>query len=503
MQKSVAIIGAGLGGLFAGAILSREGLKVTVIEKNAIIGGGLQSFRRFGTVFDTGMHVIGGLHKGGNILRLCRYLGINDQLHITHADPQCNARLYFAEDQCYYDIPEGRESFIESLSERFPSERAGLEAYVTSIFDLVEQMPLFHLRPQHNNLFAYPSELLLSVNEFIANYISDPKLQSILAYMSPLYSGIKDTTPAYVHAVISVLYIQGASFFVGGSVRLAETLAEVIRSYGGEVCSGDGVVSIDSLKNSITALKTKSGRYIVADYYISAIHPCALIDLLTDKSLLPKAYRTRLEQIPNTYSAFTVNIKLKPQTFKQLTHAGYYLSRYERIWSFDQPQGDSWPNGFLYITPPEDEQGLYASKVILTAPMLWSEVSEWSDSNSGSRPQAYNAWKIARAERLISKMEEIYPDFRDCIDQVNTASPLTIRDYYGAREGGMAGFARDCNHMILSQVPVVTKASNLFLTGQYNNLHGFCGVPLSAITTAEAILGPNVVINHINATDTE
>ncbi|MBQ7517928.1 MAG: NAD(P)-binding protein, partial [Bacteroidales bacterium] len=71
MKKSAVIIGGGLGGLFTGAILSKEGMQVTVLEKNAIIGGGLQSFQRFGVLFDTGMHIIGGMQEGGNIRRLC------------------------------------------------------------------------------------------------------------------------------------------------------------------------------------------------------------------------------------------------------------------------------------------------------------------------------------------------------------------------------------------------------------------------------------------------
>ncbi len=50
-MKTTVIIGGGLGGLFAGAILSREGFKVTVLEKNDTAGGGLQNFRRFGMKF--------------------------------------------------------------------------------------------------------------------------------------------------------------------------------------------------------------------------------------------------------------------------------------------------------------------------------------------------------------------------------------------------------------------------------------------------------------------
>ena len=106
--------------------------------------------------------------------------------------------------------------------------------------------------------------------------------------------------------------------------------------------------------------------------------------------------------------------------------------------------------------------------------------------------------KIAEYEKLLDKMEEMYPNFRDCIEAMNTASPLTIRDYYGVKEGAMCGYLKDCNNMTLSRVPVVTKAKNLFLTGQNCGGHGFCGVPLTAISTCEAILGRNYILNKIN-----
>ena len=48
----VCIIGAGLGGLFTGAILAKEGFEVTVLEKNATIGGGLvASHHRVGLLY--------------------------------------------------------------------------------------------------------------------------------------------------------------------------------------------------------------------------------------------------------------------------------------------------------------------------------------------------------------------------------------------------------------------------------------------------------------------
>ena len=62
----------------------------------------------------------------------------------------------------------------------------------------------------------------------------------------------------------------------------------------------------------------------------------------------------------------------------------------------------------------------------------------------------------------------------------------------------MYGYRKDCENITLSQVPIYTKIKNLYLTGQNINLHGICGVPLTAINTAEAIVGENIIVNKIN-----
>lgn len=101
MGKTVVIIGAGLGGLFTGAILAKEGLFVKVLEKNHTIGGGLQTFKRFGEDFDTGMHILGGMQEGGNVRHICRYLGIFDQIKLKDVDDDCTDKLYFSEDKTF------------------------------------------------------------------------------------------------------------------------------------------------------------------------------------------------------------------------------------------------------------------------------------------------------------------------------------------------------------------------------------------------------------------
>ncbi len=498
MKQKVVIIGAGLGGLFTGAILSKEGFEVVILEKNATIGGGLQTFQRFGEHFDTGMHVIGGMHPGGNVWKICRYLGVLDKMKIRDVDDKCTDRLYFSEDHSYYDIAKGREGFISSLSKYFPEERGNLERYVDAVFSIADKVDLFNLRPSTGQmgLFAESNDFLMAADAFIAKYITDKRLQSVLAYMNPLYGGRAHETPAYVHAIISTLYIHGASRFVDGSGQFALLLADVIKQHGGTVVAGDGVEWIEVIDRNVEYVRTKSGKQYTADYYISDVHPCTLMKLMDEKAF-PKSYRERLDTIPNTHSAFALYVKLKPETFPYINHSEYYMTRYADVWNFSRTD-KPWPLGFLMMTPPNSHQGQYATKVLITAPMPFDMVRQWENTTVGHRGAEYEAWKAKCAELLLAQIEEMHPGFQACIEAVNTSSPLTIRDFYGVKDGSICGFAKNCQNIVLSQVPVVTKVRNLLLTGQNVNLHGFCGVPLTAITTCEAILGRNYIVNKIN-----
>src|SRR5574344_706942 len=497
MSKSVVIIGAGLGGLFTGALLSKEGFKVTLLEKNATVGGGLQSFKRFGIEFDTGMHVIGGMQKGGNIRKICNYLGILKDIEIRDVDVDCTDKLYFAEDKTYYTIAKGKENFILSLAQQFPQQEENLRNYVNVIFSLADSIDLFNLRPSESYFHTFSDEMVSPADEFIAKYITDKKLQSVIAYMNPLYGGRGGETPTFIHAIINVLYINGASRFVDGSYKFADLLVKVIEENGGTVYVNEGVSHITTSSRHINSVETVKGNTYSADYYISDIHPCSLLTLIDDKAL-PKMYRERLNLIPNSYSAFSLYIKLKKNSFPYINHSEYYMSKYDQIWNFGEVDSQ-WPKGFLMMTPPDSNQCEYADKVLVTAPMPFEYVKQWKNTTVGKRGDDYLAWNQEKTADLLHLIEEIHPGFSECIENINSSSPLTIRDFYNVKEGSLCGYSKDSKNLALSQVPVVTKIDNLFLTGQNNNLHGFCGVPLTAINTCEAIIGMNYIINKINA----
>ena len=496
-NKTVVIIGGGIGGLFAGAFLAKEGFCVTIIEKNTTIGGGLQSFVRFGETFDTGMHVIGGMQPGGNIYKICKYLNILDRINLSEVDDDCTDEVYIACDKTTYKIAKGKDGFINSLAAYFPHQRNELAQYVDAMIALTQELDLFYLRKPSNSIFSHSDDFYLSADKFIAKYISDPQLRAVLSFQNLLYAGEGDVTPAFIHAIIPVLYMKCPMRFVGGTSQFADALAHVIKSNGGTVIAGDAAVQVHCENKSIVKCVTASGKELVGDYFISAIHPSAFVQLLQDKSAFPKAYRNRIDNINNSYSALILNIKLKPQSVEYFNYTGHYFNNADDVWK-SPTDAAIWPNICLYMTPPAENQSKYASTMNIIVPMSWEEVLPWEDTTTRRRGDDYIGWKKEKAAAVIKAMEDVFPNLADCIENIDISTPLTIRDYYGVKHGALYGYKKDCNNLVQSRVPVRTKISNLFMTGQNHNIHGFCGVALTAIETCENIIGSNQILDNIN-----
>ena len=497
-MENVIIIGGGFGGLTTGALLAREGMRVTVIEQNRTIGGGLQSFTRQGVAFETGMHILGGLGEGGSVRRIFQYLGIMDKVRIQRCDMDCMDEVTYLATGNVYRLPQGREAFTRALCRYFPAESDGIHHYLQACYDLSEEVDTFYLRPTPSVFAMHSERFLQPADEFIADFVGDPRLRDLLAYMNPMYGGVPGHTPAYVHALINVLYISGQYHFVGRSQHLAELLAEVIRQHGGEVVTGQRVLSVRVADRLVDYVETADGTRYRGDYYISSIHTKTLLPLLSEGAL-SKAYVNRLANAPVNYSAFILYLVFKPGTFPYINHTGYIQDDYGQIWNHATYDAATWPRGLMYLTPPTENQGKWAARMTVNCLMNWSEVERWEQTRVGNRGADYEAWKREQAERIIDKLERRFPYIRECITTFYTASPLTIRDYYGSPEGSLYGYSKDGLDPARTLIAPATKVRNLLLSGQCVNLHGICGVPLTAINTAECIFGLNTIINKINA----
>ena len=499
MAQKVLIIGGGLGGLVCGAILAKEGYSVRIFEKHTTAGGGLHTFMRYGVEWETGMHVISGFQQNGALRRLFSYLEIFDKLHIKPKNSDGFDVVYINSDGRSYKMAAGRKNFVETLGSYFPEEKDNIRRYIDRVYEICDNIELFNLKTPASNNYEKLKMTSISVNELIASYVTNPKLQTLLAYNVSLYGGEFDKTPAFVGALITQFYIEGASRFVAGSRQLADALIEVIEQNGGEVITGNGVNFIDVHDKKIQKIIADDGREFSADRYISAIHPSTMFKLMDITKMPTKAYRQRIDSIPNSYSSFITFIKFKPNTFPYLNYSAYYVRDYSLIWKgANYDGGEEWPHGCMCDTPPVTEDDKYAQKMIISAAMNFDDVRKWENTTVEKRGDDYIAFKKQYENKLIDAAEKLFPDLRSAIDDVFSATPLTIRDYYGAKEGAIYGTKLDCQNFAASQIPVRTKLNNLLLTGQNINLHGILGVPVTSVLTCAELLGLEYLIKAIN-----
>jgi all-trans-retinol 13,14-reductase len=500
-KYDVVIIGSGIGGLECAYILAKEGMKVCVLEKNRQFGGSLQIFVRDKTIFDTGIHYIGGLSEGQNLNRSFKYFGIMDKLHLHKLDEDGFDKITFDNDPVEYVHAQGYDNFVEQLSKQFPAERDNLRRYVNALKEVCDYFPLYQLREDDAPIIG-TKYLDVSAKEFIESITSDKKLQLVLAGSNPLYAGDGSKTPLYVHALVVNTYIESAWKCVDGGAQIERHLTKNIRALGGEVRNYSEVVKIVEQGGMVQHVVLANGEVIEGKNFISNIHPKNTMDML-ESTVIKKAFRNRLSELHNSVSTFNVEIVMKPECFPYLNY-NYYHFRREDVWNSVNVKGNSWPDTYFIFTPKTSASDKYAANMTIMTYMMYEEVARWSDTfatipkHRESRGQEYEDFKLERAERLIREVSKKFPQLRECIHSFSTSTPLTYRDYIGVKDGGMYGIAKDFNDPLKTFISPKTKIPNLFFTGQNLNMHGVLGVTIGAIRTCGELIGQNYLVRRIN-----
>lgn len=500
-QYDVVIIGSGLGGLESAYILSKEGYKVLVLEKNRQLGGSLQIFVRDKAIFDTGIHYLGGLDDGQNLNQSFKYFGIMDKLHLHKMDMNAFDKISFDGDPIEYGHAQGYENFVEQLSLQFPNERLALKKYVQTIQEVCNYFPLYQLKKDEAQILS-TKYLDINTKDFIASITSDTKLQSVLAGSNPLYAGDGSKTPLYVHALVVNTYIESSYKCVDGGAQIERYLTKNIKALGGEIRNYAEVTKIVEKDGIVTHVELKDGENIEGKNFISNIHPASTMDIL-ESSKIKKAYRSRVQGLENSSSAFIVDIALKHETF-EYQNSNYYHFKRNDVWTGMYQNGDKWPDGYCLFVPKSSKSDKYADSMTILSYMQYDDVKKWEDTfatipkHRDSRGQEYEDFKIAKTEQLIDEVQKKFPNLRSCIKSYTSSTPLTYRDYIGARDGGLYGIAKDYRDPLRTFISPTTKIPNLFFTGQNLNMHGVLGVTVGAIRTCGVFVGQNYLIDKIN-----
>ncbi|TGD59160.1 phytoene desaturase family protein [Flavobacterium humi] len=501
MEKKydIVIIGSGLGGLVSAIILAKEGKSVCVLEKNNQYGGNLQTFVRDKTIFDTGIHYIGGLEKGQNLYNYFSYLGIMDHLKLKKMDEDAFDIISFDDDTIEYPHAQGYENFIRQLSAYFPEEEETIRAYCEKLVYTCDSFPLYNLKKGN----GYQNEILaINAKEYLDELTDNEKLKAVLAGSNFLYAGNADKTPFYVHALSVNSYIQSSWRCINGGSQITKQLIKQLRKYGGEVYKHREVVGFGFENEKLHSVKTKNGEEYFGDVFISNIEPKTTLKMIGEDKFR-KSYYKRIQELEVLIAPFSIYIVFQPNTFKYRNHNYYHFKDSRKIWEAGEYTQQSWPESYMVSMNVSEQDQVWAESLTGITYMRFEEVREWETTHNTvsegmERGKAYEMFKSQKTEIFLVELEKKFPGIRACIKSVHTSTPLSYRDYIGGHNGNLYGYVKDSNNPMKTFISPKTKIENLFLTGQSINMHGVLGVTIGAVVTCSEIVGKDYLIHKIN-----
>ena len=480
--KHVGVIGGGLAGLTSALLLARNGYTVTLVEKSRQVGLTLRGFYRQGTYFDTGLHYTGGLAENGIVSRYLRYLGF-DALELVAFDDAGFDEIYFEDTGKRVRLPVGYERITASLQADFPEEAEAVAAYMQAARDGFASSSLLRFfMDAKGGMEALQAQSGCSLKEYLDTITDTPHLRATLAIHSLLYGCSPAETPFVQHSYVAASYYDSVHNFVGGGGALIKAFEQRLAEEGVTVITGNGVRRIvcDG-KRRVTGLELEDGETIPVEGCICTAHPASLAMMAGD--LFRPAYLKWLRGLEDTASAYMFFgiAETRPDC---LRGRNLFLCRGPELENAFGGRMTPEHGPFYVATSPQPDPKAKAG-IVVVAPGSFSHVAQWADSSRGKRPAAYVAYKEGVATRVRDSLVRLCPEL-EAVRFVEAATPLTMRDYLDAPQGGLYG----CKHTVAHFNPLpVTRSPNLWLAGQSVIAPGLMGAMISGFLACGFLLG--------------
>ena len=240
MDYDSIVIGSGAGGLTAAVALARSGQRVLVLEQHYLPGGWCHSFDLEGYQFSPGVHYIGECQPDGQMREVYEGLGVANDLTMLELNPDGFDHVRIGD--FGFDIPRGRERYIEALTAAFPREARGIRAYIETIHRMGEELKeggraesawdAVKLSTRIPTLARWGAR---SLSTLLSKHVSDPLLKDVLSMQAGDHGMRPSRAPAGLHAAVAHHYFNGGYYPKGGARTLPQAFIKALRRNGGQI----------------------------------------------------------------------------------------------------------------------------------------------------------------------------------------------------------------------------------------------------------------------------
>ncbi|MBN2275643.1 MAG: phytoene desaturase [Bacteroidales bacterium] len=361
MKTKTLVIGAGLSGLSAAAVLAKNGVDVQVFEKNREIGGRARQFKQNGYVFDIGPS---WYWMPDVIEKFFSYFDKkpSDYYQLIKLDP--SYRIYFGNDESL-DVPGN----LNELVRLFDHIEPGSGIKLTNFLKDAEYKYHFGMheavyKPAHSFtefidrkilLYALKLDFLRSVSGVVRKNFKDKRLIQLLEFPVLFLGATPQNTPSLYSLMNYADLVLGSWYPMGGMFKLIDALYQLAGSYGVTFHTNAPVSEIIIKNKKACGLKVFDSIY-TSDFVIGSADYHHI-----DNSLLPEAYRNYSEKYWHSRvmapSALLIFLGVRKK-LKGLLHHNIFFDT-----DFDQHAED------IYSKPKwPEEPALYVSCTSKTDP---------------------------------------------------------------------------------------------------------------------------------------
>lgn len=501
------VVGSGIGGLAAAALLSKHaGKRVLILERHYTAGGYTHSFRRPNYSWDVGVHYIGEVQNPRSPVR-----AVFD--HLTGGAlewqpmPDVYDRAIVGERT--FEFLAGLENLREALKRSFPGESAGIDGYLAAVQSARKSSELYFAekavpgpiarlagRWMRAPFLKWASRTTLEV---LRELTRDPELIGILTAQWGDY-GLPPAQSSFgMHAIIAAHYFDGASYPIGGAARIAETIAPMIERSGGRIVVSAEVQEILVEDRAATGVRMADGREFRSNLVISDVGARNTFDRLVRRS---QPIQEDLRGISGSMAHLSLYAGVK-ESAASLGLAG------TNLWICPSPDHDanlarflnnpSAPFPMLFISFPSAKDPAFDKKhpgratieAVALAPYEWFtrfEGTKWK-----RRGEDYDSFKTGMQCRMQQELERAVPAIAGKIDHAELSTPLTTRHFMNYEHGEAYGLAATPQRFLTRSLKPRTTVRNLYLTGQDVSTLGVTGAMMGGAVAASAIIRRNLI----------
>ncbi len=488
----VIVIGAGIGGLTAGALLAHRGYSVLILDQALVPGGCASTFKRKGFTFDVGATQVAGLEPGGIHHRIFSELEI-ELPEATPCDPAC--AVYLPGEKTPINVWRDLEKWQEERQRQFP----GSEPFWQLMAALFKASWKFQGRdpvlPPRNiwdlwqltkavrsgTLITVPYTLF-TVGDALRAYKlgSDRRLRTFLDLQLKLYSQVnaEETALLYAATALSVSQLPQGLFHLQGSMQvLSDRLVSALERDGGKLLMRHTVEHIEvKHKKAVAAVikNQKTGEVWTepANHIVANVTVQNLVQLLGEKA--PRGYKKRTEKLPPASGAFVVYLGVDESAIPSgcPPHLQFMYNA----------NGEIGENNSLFVSVSHPGDGRAPSgKATIIASSFVDPLPWWETED-------YEGLKQKYTEEAIARLSQFFYLKPETIIHVEAATPRTFANYTARDRGIVGGIGQRISTFGPFGFANRTPIKNLWLVGDSTHPgEGTAGVSYSALTVVKQI----------------